>query len=192
MKRFPWMSLGLAALCAMAALLPAAALEYDRVRVGEGEAWRLLTGQMIHWTARMAIFDVGMLIAIGLWLELRGDRRRAAVALALGAALSAFAVQTLSPGLQVYRGSSGAASALFVLAAVRVAESSDRWSRVPAMAAMLLFLGKAAFESFTGQAIFAGPLPESVRVVPMVHLLGGLGGLGLPRKYIRGYTSWGG
>jgi rhomboid family GlyGly-CTERM serine protease len=192
LKRFPWAALALAALCAMAALMPAATLEYDRARVA-GEPWRLLTGQMIHWTARMAIFDLGMLIAIGIWLETRGDRRLAIAALGLGIALTAFTVQTLSPGLQVYRGSSGAASALFVLAAVRIADSSDRWTRLPALAAMLLFLGKAAFESFTGRAIFAGPLPPGVAVVPLVHLLGGLGGLaaawGLPRKYIRGYTS---
>ncbi|HEV2852165.1 MAG TPA: rhomboid family intramembrane serine protease [Thermoanaerobaculia bacterium] len=171
----------IAALSAMAALLPAAALEYDRIRVGEGEAWRLLTGELVHWTARMAVFDLGMLLALGIWLELRGDRRIAAVALVSGTALTVFAVHALSPGLLVYRGSSGAASALFVLAAVRIADSSDRWSRVPATAAMLLFLGKAAFESFTGQALFAGPLPEGVRVVPMVHLLGGLGGLAITR-----------
>lgn len=194
------MSLALAVLCAMAALMPAAALEYDRVRLGEGEAWRLLTGQMIHWTGRMAVFDLGMLLALGTWLELRGDRRLAAVALGLGTTLTAFAVHALSPGLQVYRGSSGAASALFVLAAMRLADSSDRWSRIPALTAMLLFLAKAAFESSTGQALFAGPLPQGVRAVPLVHLLGGLGGLvaagtlscrggGFPRKYIRGYTS---
>lgn len=186
------MTLALAALCATAALVPAAALEYDRIRVGQGEAWRLLTGQLVHWTARMALFDLGLLIAIGIWLELRGDRGIAAVALALGAALTAFAVHALSPGLQVYRGSSGAASALFVLAAMRLAESPDRWSRVPAIMAMILFLGKAAFESLTGWAFFAGSMPPGVSVVPLVHLLGGLGGLGLPRKYIRGYTSWGG
>jgi rhomboid family GlyGly-CTERM serine protease len=177
MKRFPWMSPALAALCVAAALVPAAALEYDRSRVAAGEAWRLLTGQMVHWTARMAAFDLGMLLGLGLWLELRGDRRLAAVAMALGGGLTALAVHALSPGLLVYRGSSGAASALFVLAAVRAADSHDRWTRVLAVAAVALFLGKAAFESLAGQALFAGPLPPGVRIVPLVHLLGGLAGL---------------
>jgi rhomboid family GlyGly-CTERM serine protease len=174
---FPWISLALAALCTAAALVPAAALEYDRLRVGEGEAWRLLTGQIVHWTARMAAFDLVMLLGLGVWLEIRGDRRLAAVALALGGGLTALAVHAFSPDLLVYRGSSGAASALFVLAAVRVAASSDPWPRVLALAAVALFLAKAVFEQFYGQTLFAGPLPQGVRVVPLVHLLGGLGGL---------------
>jgi hypothetical protein len=177
MKRFPWITLASVALCAAAALVPATVLEYDRARVAAGEAWRLLTGQMIHWTARMAAFDLGMLLGLGIWLEARGDRRLAAVTLALGGGLTALTVHALSPGLLVYRGSSGAASALFVLAAARAANSSDPWPRVLALAAVALFLGKAAFESLAGQALFAGPLPRGVRVVPLVHLLGGLGGL---------------
>lgn len=180
MKRFPWITFTLAALCAAAALLPAAALEYNRIRVGEGEAWRLLTGQAVHWTARMAAFDLGMLLGLGFWLEVRGDRRLAAMALALGCGLTALAVHVCSPGLLVYRGSSGAASAFFVLAAFRIADSSDRWARVPALAAVALFLAKAAFEQLSGQTLFAGPLPEGVRVVPLVHLLGGFGGLVVP------------
>lgn len=176
-NHFPWIALALAALCAAAALVPGTALEYDRVRVAAGEVWRLLTGQMIHWTARMAAFDLGMLLGLGIWLEIRGDRRLAAVTLALGGGLTALAVHALSPGLLVYRGSSGAASALFVLAAVRVANSPDPWTRVLALAAVALFLAKAAFESLSGQTLFAGPLPQGVRVVPLVHLLGGLSGL---------------
>ena len=174
------MGLALAALCAVGALVPAAALEYDRIRVMEGEAWRLLTGQIVHWTARMAAFDLGMLLGLGVWLEVRGDRRLAAVALALGIGLTALAVHAFSPDLLVYRGSSGAASALFVLAAVRgirARASSDPWPRVLALAAVALFLAKAAFEQLSGQMLFAGPLPQGVHVVPLVHLLGGLGGL---------------
>ena len=177
MKRFPWITAALAALTAMAALVPADALEYDRSRVAAGEVWRLLTGQMVHWTARMAIFDLGMLLGLGIWLEAQGDRRLAAVTLALGGALSALAVHALSPDLLVYRGSSGVASALFVLAAVRIAESPESWSRTLALIAVALFLAKAAFEVLAGQTLFAGPLPSGVRVVPLVHLLGGLGGL---------------
>jgi len=177
MKRFPWITAALAALCAAAALLPAAALEYDRSRVAAGELWRLLTGQLIHWTPRMAAFDLGLLLGLGLWLELRGDRRRAALALLIGSGLTALAVHALSPDLQIYRGSSGAASALFVLAALRVADSPDPRTRALALAAVALFLAKAAFESLAGQALFAGPLPHGVRVVALVHLLGGLGGL---------------
>ena len=68
------------------------------------------------------------------------------------------------------------ASALFVLAAFRIADSPDPWTRALAVAAVALVLAKAAFESLAGQTLFAGDLPEGVRVVPLVHLLGGLAG----------------
>ena len=173
---FPWVGAGLAGLCALAALLPPELLQYDRARVEAGEVWRLLTGQAVHWTARMALLDLGMLLGIGVWLEARGDRRRMVLAWVLGGALTALAVAAFSPGLSVYRGSSGLASALFVLAALRIAEESG--PRPLALAAVALFLGKAAVEALTGQTLFAGRLPEGVQVVPLVHLLGGIGGLG--------------
>jgi len=176
-SRLPWVAATLVALCAAASLVPATALEYDRAQVEAGEVWRLLTGQMIHWTPRMALFDLGMLLGLGIWLELRGDRRLLTGTLVLGACLTGLAVHALSPGLLAYRGSSGLASALFVLAAVRVADSPDRWTRILALAAIALFLAKAAYESLAGQALFAGPLPPGVRVVPLVHLLGGVCGL---------------
>jgi Rhomboid family len=168
MKRFPWMTLALIALCMVA---DGTAFQYER----SGEAWRLLTGQMVHWTPRMAFFDLGMLLGLGVWLEIRGDRRLAAITLALGAILTAVAVH-LSPDLSIYRGSSGMASALFVLAAFRIADSPDPWTRALAVSAVALFLAKAAFESLAGQTLFAGDLPEGVRVVPFVHLMGGLAG----------------
>ncbi|MFY9822023.1 MAG: rhomboid family intramembrane serine protease [Thermoanaerobaculia bacterium] len=176
-RRFPWLTVALAALYASVWFFPAEALEYDRTRVAAGEAWRLLTGQLVHWTPRMAAFDIGMLLGLGAWLEAREDRGLMITGLALGGGLTALAVHTLSPGLQVYRGGSGVASALFVLAAVRIAESPDPRLRTLATAAVALFLGKAAFEAFAGQTLFAGPLPQGVHVVPLVHLLGGLGGL---------------
>lgn len=175
-RRVPWVMAALAALFAAASLAPANALEFDRTQVAAGEVWRLLTGQLVHWTPRMAAWDVGMLMALGLWLEARGDRRLLVPGLALGGGLTALAIQALSPDLLTYRGSSGLASALFVLAAVRIAETSDPLPRTLAVAAVALFLAKAAFEAVAGRTLFAGPLPPGVQVVPLVHLLGGLGG----------------
>src|SRR5262245_50463251 len=102
----------LVAICAAAFLQPAETLQYDRARVEAGEVWRLLTGQMVHWTARMAALDLGMVLGLGAWLEARGERRSAGLALLLGAGLTALAVHVLSPRLLFYRGSSGLASVL--------------------------------------------------------------------------------
>src|SRR6185436_6459395 len=112
--RFPWVSAGLAAVCLAVALVPgsAEALQYDRARVLDGEVWRLLSGQMVHWTARMALADLGVLLGLAAALEALGERRGMVLSLGLGAVLTALAVHALSPGLLVYRGSSGLASAL--------------------------------------------------------------------------------
>lgn len=176
--RFPWIAVTLAAGGVAVAIIPgsAEALQYDRARVTAGAVWLLLSGQLAHWTARMAFLDLGMLAGLGAWLEARGERRELVVALGLGAAGTALAVHALSPGLDLYRGSSGLASALFVLAALRLARTSLGTARFLALFVLALFLAKAAWESHTGQALFAGPLAPGVRVVPLVHLFGGLAG----------------
>jgi rhomboid family GlyGly-CTERM serine protease len=176
-RRFPWITAGLAAVCALATLVPPEMLQYDRARVEAGELWRLFTGQMVHWTLRMALLDLGMLLGLGAWLEAQGDRQRVALALLLSASLTVLAVAALSPCLSLYRGSSGMASALFVGAALRISKTG-RCPRLLGWTAILLFLGKAAFETLAGKALFAGPLPDGVEVVPLVHLLGGMGGMG--------------
>lgn len=179
--RFPWRTAALAGICLAAAVVPGSveALQYDRAGVGAGEVWRLLTGQLVHWTARMALADLGVLLGLGAWLETRGEGRRLVLTLGLGALLTAVAVHLLSPDLLVYRGSSGLASALFVLTALHLARSTDRGPRALALLAVALFLAKAAWETVTGEALFAGPLAPGVRVVPLVHLLGGLAGAAL-------------
>src|SRR6185312_5631382 len=181
--RFPWITAALAALFAAAWLRPSDALEFDRARVASGGVWRLITGQLVHWTPRMAALDIGMVLGLGIWLELRGERWLLITSLALGGGLTALAVQTLSPDLMGYRGSSGVASTLFILTAVRIADPLDPRSRSLSIAAIALFLSKAAFESFAGQTLFAGALPQGVHVVPLVHLLGGLGGLVVAKAY---------
>jgi len=177
--RFPWVTAGLVAACATASSFPAGGdlLQYDRARVAGGEVWRLLTGQMVHWTARMAVADLAVLLALGLWLETGGRRRAFLLALILGAVWVALGVQLLPPHLTLYRGSSGLASALFVLTALEAARPPARPSaRILATCALLLFAAKIVWETAGGHPLFAGTLPSGVQVTPMVHLLGGLAG----------------
>lgn len=179
MRRLPWVTAGTVAACAAASSLPGGGtlLQYDRVRVADGEAWRLLTGQMVHWTAQMAVADLAVLLVLGLWLELEGRRRAAACALGLGALLVAAGIQLLRPDLILYRGSSGLASALFVLTCLEALRPPARLSsRLLAACALLLFAAKIAVEMMTGHPLFAGDLPQAVDAVPLVHLLGGLAG----------------
>jgi rhomboid family GlyGly-CTERM serine protease len=179
-RRVPWVILTAVAACAAVSALPGggALLEYDRARVAGGEVWRLLTGQMVHWTARMALADLAVLLGLGLWLEIGGRRRALLLALALGAAVTALGVQFFQPGLAVYRGSSGLAAALFTLTALEAMRppAGRRTFRLAACA-LLLFTAKVAWETAGGTPLFAGDLPDGVAATPLIHLLGGLAGL---------------
>ena len=184
----------LAAVALAASLAPGEGLEFVRERVGAGQSWRLLTCQLVHYTPRMAAWDLGTVVALVAWLEHRRDRRVAATSVAMGAVFTALAVHALSPDLVRYRGSSGIASALFVAVAVRSARGDGPLlSRVLAAIALTAFLAKVGIEAATGQACFAGTLPPGVAVVPLVHLLGGLAGLAavfeLPRATSRRYQN---
>jgi rhomboid family GlyGly-CTERM serine protease len=178
-RPFPWVSAALVALAALLVALPGSgeALEYDRARVAAGEVWRLATAQAVHWTPRMALADLGAILVLGAWLERSGQRKRMLVATFLGAALALAGVALLLPRLALYRGSSASASALFVLAALEIVRHPPRrGARALALAALLLFAAKVAWEALTGQPLFAAPLPPGVAVVPLAHLLGGAAG----------------
>ena len=152
-------------------------LQYDHARVAEGELWRLLTGQMVHWTARMAIADLAVLLVLGFWLEREGRRRAVSLALGLGAVFVAAGVVFPPSGVPFYRGSSGLASALFVLAALEAVRPPARLSsRTLAAGALLIFAAKLAWEIAGGHPLFAGGLPQDVEPMPLIHLLGGIAG----------------
>jgi len=179
LNRFPWLFTSLTLACAVASSFSAAAtfLQYDRALVLEGEVWRVLTGQMVHWTAPMAFLDLTVLLGLGGVLEATGRRRAAGLAVGLGAAMTGLAVAWLPPGVQVYRGASGLASALFVLAAMEAFAASRRFPvRMLAVASLALFLAKAGVEAATGWSLVASTLPSGIRVLPAAHLAGGAGG----------------
>jgi len=162
--------------------LPGAAplLEYDRARVvSDGEWWRLLSGQLVHWNARMAVLDLGVVVLLGLWAESTVPRVTRAVLL-VGWAVIGAGIHVWALGLQIYRGASGLASALFVLVALVIASKPGPWQvRMLALVALVLLALKLSVEVWTGTAVFAGPLPEGVQVTPLAHLLGGGVALGL-------------
>ncbi len=163
---------------ALAAFFPGSpeALQYDRANVASGAVWLLATGQFVHWSLRMAAFDLGAILLLGGLLEIRGARRLAAFALAAGAFATAAAVQFLPPYLALYRGASGLASALYVALAIELARTEAGWRRGVALAAIAGFVLKVAWEMKTGQPIAAGAFPPGVIVASAVHAAASLAG----------------
>ncbi len=178
MRRLPWLSAALALAGTLAAFFPGCpeALQYDRLKVASGAVWLLATGQIVHWSLRMAAFDLGAIVLLGGLLEIRGARRLAAFALTAGALATAVAIQLLPPHLALYRGASGLASALYVALAIELARTEAGWRRGVAVAAIAGFVLKVAWEGKTGQPIAAGALPPGVVVASAVHVGGGLAG----------------
>jgi hypothetical protein len=175
--RAPVVSLILGAVVAAASAVPGAAeaLQHDRELVRSGEIWLPLTGQLVHWTMRMAALDLSALLALGAWLEIRSGRRAFVVAVAAGA-LSTAAVLLACAEMAVYRGSSGMTSALFVRVALATAARHGGWRGFALRIAAVALPLKAAAEIVGGEPLFAGSLPPGVTVQPLVHLAGGLSG----------------
>ena len=174
---WPWLTIAVVAAAGLSGAWPgAAALEYRRDGVAGGEVWRLVTGQAVHWSPRMAAVDLGMVLLLGALIEAR-SRRLLAASFTAGTVVCGLGIHFLQPSLARYRGASGVASALLAaLAVLLLMTAASRWSRVAAALALAFLLGKIAAELVTGHAFFAGPLPEGIEVTPLVHFAGTLAG----------------
>jgi len=165
------------------------AIQYERSEVLSGETWRLLTGQIVHWSWGMTCADLGTIALAGGWLETR-SRRLAVSAAALSAALVAVALLVARPDVAFYRGASGIAVGLTVAAALELARAGpSRWLRRAGAALFALLLVKAAAEMITGASFLPGTLPEGIALVPETHLAGAAGGIlavMVPRVLARG------
>jgi rhomboid family GlyGly-CTERM serine protease len=165
----------LALLAGTASWKPAAlpALRYERDAVLGGEAWRLVTGQLVHADAAHFSWNVlGVLLVALLFARDHTPRQwllvLAVSLLAVGAGLLLF-----EPGVAWYVGFSGALHGLMsagLLAWLRTSRDPLTWLVVA------LFAAKLLWEHFNGALPFtAGSL--SLPVIHQAHTFGAVGGL---------------
>ena len=169
---FPVIYISLSILVMLAGDLGKEALRYDRVWIGQGETWRLISGHFAHlgWS-HLALNSVGMLLV---WFLIGGSYTHRSWALIVGITLATMdaGFWFLNPELYWYVGMSGLLHGL--LAAGIVA----RWKNFDAETAILLLLlvAKISWEQFSGPV----PGSESTSGGPVVvdaHLYGALGGV---------------
>lgn len=151
-------------------------LQYDRQAIFDGQFWRLVTGNLVHWSREHVALDVGAFLLIGLLYE-RSLRRSLpivclVVSLAIGLTLLIFL-----PQLGIYRGLSGVDSGLFAAAlAVEFALARNeprRWCWL--LPAGAIFSVKIAYECATGHLFFGtSALGELGMPVPLAHATGAL------------------
>lgn len=170
----PVVTLLIAAGSLAAALLAGAdeLLVYDRGRVLAGEAWRLLTGHVVHFSPSHAGWDLAVFALAGGWLE-RHDRAAYLRLLALTVAACGAWFLAVLPDMARYGGLSGLASAAVVsltLQGIRHGgQARPLWAAV-----LLLFAAKLAYEFIMGKAVFAATGTMQFEVVPSTHVIGAL------------------
>jgi len=92
-------------------------LEFDRHAILAGEVWRLWTCHLVHYSAQHALIDFATAAAAAVVALPSLGWRRLCLILALAAPLIAAGLLLLAPECQYYRGASGIAVLLVVLAA---------------------------------------------------------------------------
>ena len=159
--------------CGVLVFAPASLIDglaYDRQAIISGEIWRLWSAHLVHFSAQQALLDVVVFFIAGSIAEKNIGVRRMAIALALGAPCIALGLLLAVPGLSHYRGASGIAMMVALLAGAAL-WSGGALNRV--LLALLAFCVaiKTAFEAFGISAPLAG-LPPDVVVAWQAHVLG--------------------
>ncbi len=176
MKRFPFITLAIAAACVLIHLTQSdATLQWSRNLIVT-QPWTLITSHLTHWSTSHLFWNVMALLMLGWWIE-RHHRRAMLRCLGWSILLIMPAVALGMPQVTHYRGLSGVTSALFILAACfMLKQTSEPLLRVIALLAMLVFTGKCVYELVTGVPAFAAMSPD-ILVCPIAHLAGGVAAL---------------
>ncbi|MBN9694991.1 MAG: rhombosortase [Zoogloea sp.] len=150
----------LVALLILATALPGEAMEWNRSAIGEGQWWRLWTGQFCHWSS---FHLAGNLAAVGAIALIAGSgiRRWLCTLPLLAPILSVFLLAS-APALTHYRGLSGLVGVLIVGAAL----DGGTLGRLLGLA----YLGKLGFDAVSGA--HSPLLPEGITSTWQAHLGG--------------------
>ncbi len=151
-------------------------LEYDRAAILAGQVWRVMTGNLVHWSVEHFLLDVGAFLLVGCLYEKTVGRSYPWVLLFSGLAVGASSLIFL-PEMATYRGLSGVDSGQF--AAVLCLELGlalhchRNWSYlIPAAA---IFITKLVYESMTGQMFFGTESLGNIgQPVPLAHVVGAI------------------
>lgn len=147
------------------------ALQFDRAAIADGELWRLVSGNAVHYSPGHLALDLAMVMAGAVMLGRRSWWMAGVAALTVGVGIFIF-----QQDLQIYRGLSGVSVALVTAAVLeQIVET-----RHPAFAAIGLALAaKLIFEMTTGSFIVGVSLDvgEMGAPTPLAHLFGGLSGI---------------
>lgn len=163
----------------MASAAVAELLEFDRQAILAGEIWRLWSGHLVHYSAPHALTDLATALAAGaIALPALGWRRLCLILLAAAPLISA-GLLLFAPDCLYFRGASGIAVMLVVLAARALWPRAGAWGRGALLLLGVALPGKIAIEALGHVAPWSA-LPPDVRVAWQAHLLGALIAIAIP------------
>jgi rhomboid family GlyGly-CTERM serine protease len=134
LSRVPWWTLGLVAAAILVWAIPGTAdfLVYDRVALGEGQWWRLLTAHLVHFSAAHLLNNLAVL-APAAWLAESRSRADARLLLAGSALVIGIVLWAGDPNLAQFGGASGVAIALLVYGALSGLHGRQPWRLICAL-----------------------------------------------------------
>jgi len=174
----PRVAAGVALACAGLAWCPPAVnawLAYERQAILAGQFWRLWSAHLVHFSARHALADALVFFLLAALAEREIGARRLGLCVALGAPFISAGLLLMAPDLAYYRGASGIAAMVAILA------GASLWRTRPARRGVLLllaaiWLSKTACEALGISSDLAN-LPPDVVVAWQAHALGAAWGL---------------
>jgi rhomboid family GlyGly-CTERM serine protease len=149
-------------------------LQFDGVAIRDGEYWRLLTGNLVHWTPPHLFFDLTGFMVLGLLYE-RSFRRSYPVLIVVTALAVGIVGLVCWPEGTRMRGLSGvdwglvAAGLCLELARARRAPARLFW----VLPATTIFLYALIYQEVTGRFLFRSSSGNE-RLAPFVHAAGAL------------------
>ena len=169
---FPVVYIAISIVIMMTGEIGKEALRYDRVWIGQGEAWRLVSGHFAHlgWS-HLALNSAGLVLV---WYLIGGAYTLRTWLLIVGVTLATMDLGFwfLNPELYWYVGMSGLLHGLLAAGVVTRLRNIDAETVI----LLLLLIAKISWEQFSGPV----PGSESTSGGPVVvdaHLYGALGGI---------------
>ena len=147
-----------------------ALLIYDRAAIGDGELWRLVTGNLVHYSASHFAYDVAPLLIAGLLIEIQRHRHFIALCL-LSGALIGTALYLGKPEVMEFGGLSGIVTAAVTFLCLHGLEKTGAW-RWLCLAVLVCLAVKISAEMAFGSSFLLGAGPQNFVPVPESHVIG--------------------
>ena len=147
-------------------------LVYDRSAVLNGQFWRLVTGQWVHFSMSHLGYDILTFGIAGWMIESRGYAKFGWLC-GVAPPTIGIGLLALEPRLEIYGGLSGMATAAVVFLTLHGLGETGAWRWI-CLTILIATSGKILFESLTGRFVFLKPDDPSLVLVPAGHIIGAL------------------